>query len=177
VPECYVRHQTATSLDRPAQFFSHAISDVAPEIQVLFLNEDNMKCTLCYRRRTPPALPAPQILNKFILTDEWTETKGPFPGAFLLYDNSPEANILRPSQFPPILFYSQIIAHINSKGLSTTNHIKMCYFVFLLPSCVYIYMCVCVCVRVCVCMYVYVCVCLKNNVVILIFRVQIYNLL
>lgn len=86
----WMKDQAANTRDKPAQIFSHGVSQCDDDVHSLIPSADICKRTLRNQRPTPPV---PRLLKDLgELPTEFTQTVGPNPEEFLLYDNGPNAN-------------------------------------------------------------------------------------
>ncbi|KAG7154302.1 hypothetical protein Hamer_G026562, partial [Homarus americanus] len=86
----WMKDQATNTRDKPAQIFSHAVSQCHDDVRSLIPSADICKRTL---RNQRPISPIPRLLKDLgELPTEFSQTVGPNPEEFLLYDNGPNAN-------------------------------------------------------------------------------------
>ncbi|KAG7165673.1 putative MULE transposase domain-containing protein 4 [Homarus americanus] len=85
-----MKDQATNTRDKPAQIFSHGVSQCDDDVRSLIPSADICKRTLRNQQPTPPI---PRLLKDLgELPTEFSQTVGPNPEEFLLYDNGQNAN-------------------------------------------------------------------------------------
>ena len=85
-----MKDRAASTQDKPGQIYSQGVSECDAEVLALIPSADTCKRTLRNQRPTPRVPTALQDLGE--LPNEFTQTLGPNPEQFLLYDNGPNRN-------------------------------------------------------------------------------------
>ena len=81
-----MKHLAANTRERPATIVSAKLAELPAAARQLASEEDAMK-KMIRRVRKGQAPPVPASLSELTIEGEWTQTSGPTPEPFLIYDN------------------------------------------------------------------------------------------